>query len=205
MAKSTRKISRQVSVKAVSALRWQPAILGLAMVLTLTRPVWAGSVSGLIPDSLLTVADAAPIQIYSQPVKVYGPVKPPSVQQVLQEVCAAHGYGEDCAKTLLGMAWKESRFEASAVGDNGRSYGFFQIRVRLHDVPLECARDLRCSADWTLKFMEWNGYPRHKMIAVQCHNGCGVPNGYAASAVRHGKRLWQVETQPVELALVEKK
>jgi len=124
---------------------------------------------------------------------VYGPKRPPTVRQVLLEVCQDRGYGEDCAKTLMGMAWKESRFDGLAVGDGGKARGFFQIHFKLHRVPLTCAQDLKCSAEWTLTYLEYNGYPKYPNYATQCHNGCNVANGYAAAVRRAGRRLWAAE------------
>lgn len=114
-----------------------------------------------------------------------------SAQEKLLRICEQHGYGVPCAKALLGMMWKESLYDANAVGDNGRARGYFQIWYRLHGVSIECAEDLECSAEWTLRYMETNGYPRYATYAVQCHNGCNAGNGYAASALRHGERLWE--------------
>lgn len=125
------------------------------------------------------------------------PVEPPSIQDRLLAVCQDRGYGEDCARTLLGMAWKESQFVPTAVGDNGRARGWFQIHYRLHKISLDCAQDLVCSANWTISYMERNGYPKYPKYAVQCHNGCGIANGYAASALRHGQRLWNDESKQV--------
>lgn len=119
-----------------------------------------------------------------------------SVQNVLLQVCEDRGYGEECAKDLLGMLWKESLNKATAVGDQGRARGYFQIWIHLHKISLECAEDLVCSANWTLDYMESNSYPTYVSHAIQCHNGCNIPNGYAASARRHGRRLWN---QPLPL------
>jgi hypothetical protein len=120
--------------------------------------------------------------------------KAPSVQDILSSVCASRGYGDACAKTLLGMAWKESNFKAEAKGDFYRGVpaarGWFQIHYKLHKIVLECAEDLTCSANWTLDYMEKHSYPRYVSYAVQCHNSCNAANGYAASALRHGNRLW---------------
>jgi hypothetical protein len=122
--------------------------------------------------------------------------KPELVQDVLTEVCEARGYGEECAKHLLGMLWKESNNIATAIGDKGKARGYFQIWYKLHKITIECAEDLRCSANWTIDYLESNHYPKYVSYAVQCHNGCNIDNGYAASALRHGRRLW---TQPLEV------
>ncbi|MBN1585100.1 hypothetical protein JW899_01900 [Candidatus Uhrbacteria bacterium] len=119
--------------------------------------------------------------------------RPLTIAESLLEVCESRGYGEKCAETLLGMAWKESNFKATAVGDGGRAHGFFQIHYRLHRIPVECTRDLTCSANWTIDYLERNGYPRYETWAIQCHNGCAVNNGYAQSVQRHGSRLWAKE------------
>jgi len=120
-----------------------------------------------------------------------------SVQTVLLEVCEDRGYGEDCAKDLLGMLWKESLNEATAVGDQGRARGYFQIWVNLHGISVACAEDLECSSNWSLDYLESNGYPTYVNYAVQCHNGCNIDNGYAASARALGRRLWN---QPLPLS-----
>ncbi len=173
------------------------AFLTLIMVV---QPVHvnAQTVSGLDPSPELTVSGDALI-IAENDVE-HGPTQPPTAQEVLLEVCQDRGYGEDCAKTLLGMMWKESNNVATAIGDGGRARGYFQIHYRLHKISLDCAYDLRCSAGWSLKYMERNGYPKYPSHAIQCHNGCGIKNGYAASVLRHARRLWQ-EPMTIELAL----
>ncbi|MBI4457498.1 hypothetical protein HY633_00860 [Candidatus Uhrbacteria bacterium] len=128
-------------------------------------------------------------------------VEPSTVQEVLLEVCADAGYGQDCAQTLLGMLWKESQNVNTAVGDYGNARGYFQIWVKLHKVAVECAEDLRCSAEWSLRHLERRGYPKYVKYAVQCHNGCGIANGYAASALRWGDRLWEtpLSVEPIRI------
>lgn len=113
-----------------------------------------------------------------------------SVQETLLRLCERRGYDASCAKALLGMMWKESLYDGSAIGDRGKARGYFQIHYRLHGISIECAEDLVCSADWTLDYLEQNGYPRWRSYAIQCHNGCNAGNGYAASALRHGNRMW---------------
>ncbi|MFH1047359.1 MAG: hypothetical protein V1738_03580 [Patescibacteria group bacterium] len=123
-----------------------------------------------------------------------------TVQGTLLEVCEARGYGEDCARTLLGMLWKESLNDAQAIGDGGQARGYFQIWYRLHHISIDCAENLTCSANWTIDYLESNGYPRHKTYAVQCHNGCNIANGYWQSALRWGDRKWNT---PMFLSEVE--
>jgi hypothetical protein len=113
-----------------------------------------------------------------------------TVQGVLLDVCEERGYGEACAKHLLGMLWKETVGDGKAIGDQGRARGWFQIHYKLHAISIDCAEDLRCSANWTIDYLESNSYPTHVAYAIQCHNGCNAGNGYAASALRHGERLW---------------
>lgn len=120
-----------------------------------------------------------------------GPTVPPTARDVLLDVCHARGYGEDCARTLYGMAWKESVMDSQAVGDRGKAQGYFQIHYKLHGISLRCAQDLKCSATWSLGYMERNGYPKYVSQAVQCHNGCGIRNGYAAAVKSVGNRKWR--------------
>ena len=130
----------------------------------------------------------------------------PTVQEVLLDVCEIRGYGQECAQTLLGMVWVESNNISTAVGDNGRARGYFQIWYNLHDIPIACAEDLVCSADWTISYLESNSYPTYVNYAVQCHNSCNAGNGYDVRVARHGARLWNEplaieQAAPIELAM----
>lgn len=170
-------------------------------VIMMSQPmqVTAQAVEPVVKVSADSSVDADPLSsIVALPVaakvaeEVTEPVveAPKTAQEILLEVCEAAGYGEDCAKALLGMMWKESNNIANAVGDRGKALGYFQIHYKMHKVSEACATDLKCSAEWSLKYMERNKYPKYVNWAVQCHNGCGINNGYAASALRHGVRLW---------------
>jgi hypothetical protein len=117
-------------------------------------------------------------------------LSPQTVQEVLQEVCESRGYKEKCAKNLLGILWKESRNVADAVGDHGLALGYFQIHYKLHHVSVACATDLRCSANWTLDYLEQHSYPKYPTYAIQCHNTCAGDGKYAAAALYQGNRLW---------------
>lgn len=143
-------------------------------------------------------------------------VPAPTVQDVLLSVCEMNGYGQECAQTLLGMLWNESSNVFDAVGDHGAARGYFQIHYTLHNITTACAEDLVCSANWTIQYLERNGYPDYVNYAVQCHNGCNATNGYAARAARNGKRLWNqpleinqeapidlTQLEPIQLAMVE--
>ncbi|MFA5186255.1 MAG: hypothetical protein WC551_07240 [Patescibacteria group bacterium] len=130
----------------------------------------------------------------------------PSVQEVLIKVCEGKGYGEDCAKTLLGMLWNESSNRFNVIGDSGKARGYFQIHYKLHKISIACAEDLVCSANWTIDYLERNSYPRYVNYAVQCHNSCNVANGYAAKAFRNGNIFWNKPLEvkqdaPIELAM----
>lgn len=125
---------------------------------------------------------------------------PNDIKSVLVSVCEDNGYGEECAKHLLGMVWKETRGNGKAIGDGGRARGYFQIHYKLHKISIACAEDLRCSAEWTLKYLEKNGYAKYPTYAVQCHNSCNANNGYAAAVNRHGKRLWNDQSQLLAVA-----
>lgn len=135
-------------------------------------------------------ADTVPVDINADPQPA---TVPPTIQDVLTEVCANDPLitnAETCAKHLFGMVWKESRGLATAIGDNGKARGYFQIHYKLHHVSLSCAEDLACSAKWTLKNLERHNYPKYYSYAIQCHNGCDIDNGYAASVLYQSKRLW---------------
>ncbi len=118
------------------------------------------------------------------------PERPPTVQEVLLRVCEERGYGEDCAKTLLGMLWTESSNRSTVIGDGGRARGYFQIHYRLHKISTDCAEDLVCSANWTLSYLEQNHYPKYVNYAIQCHNSCNAGNGYVGKVKRYAAQFW---------------
>ena len=125
-----------------------------------------------------------------------------TVQNALLEVCQARGYGEECGKTLLGMLWKESQNVSTAVGDRGLALGYFQIHYKMHGVTISCATNIACSANWTLDYLESNGYPTYAAYAIQCHNGCNINNGYSSSVRRLGRAMWG-EGLPLTVALAK--
>lgn len=169
---------------------WMKKALSV-LVLTLlatSQPVYAQTV----PVEVSTAMLQAPIELEAEPETVVLPPAQPTVQEVLLSVCKANGYGQDCAKTLLGMLWNESSNRYNVIGDNGKARGYFQIHYKLHKISSDCAEDLVCSAQWTINYLESNSYPKYVNYAIQCHNSCNVNNGYAAKAVRNGNRFWNV-------------
>ena len=186
---NTRKI-RQLKKSLETLKNGFAAYFALILLYHTVQPLQvmgAEPISSIEPGQVLVDGDSS-IDEDSTPEPVV--IVPPTVQDVLLEVCQARGYGVDCAKHLLGMLWKESNNKATAIGDHGKARGYFQIHYKLHKVPLACAEDLRCSAEWTLTYLERNSYPKYVAYAIQCHNGCNIDNGYAASVRRHGARLW---------------
>lgn len=187
-------------------LRLAAVAVGIAFVLGYAgSPVMAQeSISTVTSEALAEELPSLEDLAKADKVVPAGPVVPPTAREVLLSVCRDRGYDEDCAKLLYGMVWKESRFDGRAVGDQGRAQGFFQIHYKLHKISLSCAQNLKCSAAWSLRYMESNGYPRFAARAVQCHNGCGVRNGYAASAKSMGLRKWK-EAELAEAEIAEKR
>ncbi|KAA0206348.1 hypothetical protein EDM68_02490 [Candidatus Uhrbacteria bacterium] len=134
------------------------------------------------------------------------PANTPTVQDVLLHVCEERGYGEDCAKTLLGMLWTESSNRSTVIGDGGRARGYFQIHYRLHNISIDCAEDLVCSANWSLSYLEKNHYPKYVNYAIQCHNSCNAGNGYVGKVKRYAAQFWNqplaIEQEaPIRLAM----
>lgn len=177
---------------------------GLSTILTLVLLIHAGRPLQAKADTFDVANVETGLAIEQQPAEEPTPKKPETVQEALLGVCTERGYGEDCAKHLLGMLWKESNNVATAVGDRGKARGYFQIHYKLHKISIACAEDLKCSADWTIDYLERNQYPKYVKYAIQCHNGCNIDNGYAASALRHGRRLWSQPLLIANLALALK-
>ena len=108
------------------------------------------------------------------PETVVAAVAAPKRQEILSALCAEKGFEvEACWKNLEAMIIKESTGNPMAVGDQGRSYGYYQIQVKLHKVTIACARDLVCSTLWTLDNLERNGYEENQWYAIKRHNGSG--------------------------------
>jgi hypothetical protein len=161
---------------------------GVAMLMLVVLAHGSPASAKIAPEDVLTPTMVA----YQPQVAAVEPETqtPPTVQEVLLSVCQENGYGEDCAKTLLGMLWTESSNRSTVIGDNGAARGYFQIHYKLHNIPISCAEDLVCSAQWSLKYLESHSYPKYVTWAVQCHNSCGVNNGYAAKVFRNAKIFW---------------
>lgn len=160
-------------------------------------------VSLVTGQPLTALAEQAETEVEAVEIAVEAPE--PTVQDVLLDVCEIRGYGQECAQTLLGMVWVESNNISTAIGDHGKARGYFQIWYNLHKIPIACAEDLVCSADWTITYLERNQYPKYVNYAVQCHNSCNAGNGYDAKVARHGARLWNEplaieQAAPIDLA-----
>ncbi len=78
---------------------------------------------------------------------------------------------KNCWQTLYAMMIVESGGNPDTIGDHGKSYGPFQIQIKLHGVAMDCAKDFECSARWTLKNMIAHGYPEMRSRAIRKHNG----------------------------------
>jgi len=190
---------------------------GSKMIHSMKKKAIGALLLALLLPGQLVFAQAAPVEatttvkatatpILAQTEEVAAPVTEPTVQEVLLDVCKTNGYGLDCAKTLLGMLWTESSNRSTVIGDGGRARGYFQIHYKLHKIPVTCAEDLVCSANWTINYLESNSYPKYVNYAVQCHNSCNVNNGYAAKVSRNAKLLWNqpldiIQAAPIELAM----
>jgi hypothetical protein len=94
-------------------------------------------------------------------------------------------FGRQCEADLLAMAWAESRFNCSVVGDNGHSLGCFQVHDGYHDVADADRLDFAFSAAWTLDRLVKHGYPHYRTAAIRSHNGSGEAAGRYAEAVKN--------------------
>ncbi len=112
---------------------------------------------------------------------------PDQFRLITKKVCGS--LGEQCSKDLLAIAYHESHFDCSVVGDSGRSYGCFQIRTKLHGISRATAQDFNQAAQWTLNNLEAHGYPTLRTIAVKKHNGWGVQADRYVAAVKETAKL----------------
>lgn len=101
------------------------------------------------------------------------------ITKTLKKICKENGMADEennevCWQTLWAMSYQESKLGWLPSGDGGRSKGWFHIQTKLHGVTEECAMDLNCSADWTLKRLISKGFPIYWTYSVQAHNGFGT-------------------------------
>lgn len=103
-----------------------------------------------------------------------------------EKVCEKVGLAVDpCARDLVAMVWKETTFRPlPLIADGGRSHGYFQIQIKLHNVSKDCANDFECAATWTVKNLIKNGYPTMRSASIAKHNGGGVAAKKYAEAVK---------------------
>lgn len=80
-----------------------------------------------------------------------------------------------------GQAWACS---PTAVGDNGRAIGAFQILAKYHGMPVDDAKNIIASARWTAERMLRYGYRDNPKYAMMSHNG--------VNSFRYGDSAWQV-------------
>lgn len=91
--------------------------------------------------------------------------------EAIQE-CGERDLGDYCIKDLMAMAWTESRFDPNTVGDNGNSYGLYQINLKYHPgIAKKQAQKIGFSVEWTLNRLIKNGYPKYRSYAIRRHNG----------------------------------
>lgn len=96
-------------------------------------------------------------------------------KDILHQVCEDKGFKEDfCEKDLYGIMMTESRGNCDVIGDQGKSFGCFQIQTKLHGITEEQAKDLRFASKWTLERMQRFGYPLFRSLAIRRHNGFGI-------------------------------
>ena len=93
---------------------------------------------------------------------------------VARAICKEFGLTEDyCWKDLRAMRRVESLGGKEMEGDNGLSYGWYHIQVKMHNITMECALDISCSTKWTVKNLIGHGYPVQRTYAISKHNGSG--------------------------------
>jgi len=74
----------------------------------------------------------------------------------------------------------------TAVGDQGRAIGAFQILAKYHGIPINDAKHLYFSAKWTAERMLRNGYKEDPKWAIQTHNSRNLVGRIYAD------KVWQI-------------
>lgn len=99
------------------------------------------------------------------------PVKD-QIRLLAEAECSKLKLGGMCVQDTLGIAWTESRFDCSVIGDEGNSYGCFQIYRQAHpEVTVKQAQDVEFATRWTVNNLAEHGYTTNRDRAVMKHNG----------------------------------
>lgn len=95
-----------------------------------------------------------------------------TIRLAARQACERKGLGDQCVEDLTSMAYQESKFDFKARGDSGKAIGAFQIHLGYHpEIKIEQAEDPYWAADWTIKRLLANGYPKYRSISIMKHNG----------------------------------
>lgn len=118
----------------------------------------------IISDDRIPIAEALTMLPESKPMSVEE-----QIRRLADEVCEGADY---CINDLVAIAWVETRFNCESVGDNGNSYGCYQIHRGYHpSVSSEQAVDLKFAIPWTYNRLVAHGYPEYRSYAIRKHNG----------------------------------
>lgn len=97
------------------------------------------------------------------------------IRIIAREKCNKKNLGDYCIEDLQAIAWVESRFNCSVIGDFGSAHGCYQIHQGYHpDVSQAEAEDLNFAIEWTLDRLTHYSYPVYRSYAIMKHNG--TPN-----------------------------
>jgi hypothetical protein len=94
-------------------------------------------------------------------------------EKIAKNVCFSKGLDQDfCWKDLIAIATKETHLNTEAIGDNGKSFGAYQIHLGYHpDITKQQAKDFKWSTDWVLTRLMSKGYPKLRSDSIRSHNG----------------------------------
>jgi hypothetical protein len=101
----------------------------------------------------------------------YGINKTDDTYVTMKEIEDAEGELNIKNCDLLGLAIKEAMLDQFAIGDNGCSWGVFQINSCVHDVSKRTAFTISTASQWTYDNLISNDYPNKRTYAIARHNG----------------------------------
>lgn len=91
------------------------------------------------------------------------------VTAVIQRIAKKHDIDWKLVKAICEV---ESHCNSDRIGDNGGSYGAYQVSLPHHpDITKEQAQDFEWATEWTIKHCE--KYKDNKDLFFACHNGIG--------------------------------
>jgi len=150
MTYKIRKIKTKKEELKIKALKL--SILALALVIAILI-FTLGIVANFVTE--LEIQYKAQQRVIQQEKELYeeiiNTIFESSIEARIKEIAQREGVD---GELLVKLAKCESGLNPKAVGDNGHSFGLYQINLKYHNISPICAMDVECSTLWTARMIK---------------------------------------------------